>query len=974
MTNHYAVPADLTREPWWPAVKSLSLQTVLDRLLENEDDHAWEVLQGHVFDAYGVSRYATRKEVAELLARETLGRWVAAWKPAQTKAAFGRIEELRGALTSLARVVMPPPDAGELGPLGAMRSWVFAARAEAAKSAVPRQVSYVLPAWDTPETISGFLESPLGARYGHADWFRRQAEELRQGVAQGEAARAARQERWRSATGPEVVTGLLALRERMAASELPLDEAHRDKASWCWSRVDDRIDVVVPGLLSCLSGPCQLATVSLAGAAPAVSCREGKAPCRLKLAAVEVAIEALLGEGLRSEELREHFARPAWERMLGRLQAAGAGAHGGDKSLGWVLRSATELAPAWVEPKKSGGWKSTKVNAHDLRGLEAQHPGDGPAIVLLDNLQYASEASKAERVGQALSALVGHERVFTRLGKELEPARVVREEPRVEVVQGERGARVVVRFGGQEVAEDDAPKPGRWIVKIDEAARVVRVGFWTQALHRAWVALRDEAHAAMPPESAAPLAETLLALGPYIPVARDASWLGEPLPPADDVVFRLGFEGPRGDKALTIEACVQPVPELGAMVPGEGEEIIPVRRDGKVGHVARDLERELAEASALTRALGLPPAPMGGFAWRVVGLEPAVDMWTALTTAAKEGGRLRVEWKTKPLSVQRQRRVDKLQLRLGLKKDWLDVQGGFMLDGGELPIGELLKALRDKKRFVQVDDTRVLEIGEALAKELAPLAALARAGESKEGGKDGGGLRASLLAAPLIAELEALGAATSSWACSMAARTCRPPRCPVTTRATTPAAATSATCKAGTAMACATSAAPSPIPTARGNPLSRPASRTATPRTCEPSKAGMAMGCATSAARAPIPTAPGLRRVGKATTRATRAGTRATTVPGAGARTSPATSVRRWAGTAMAGVTSTASAPIPTADPGRGCEDRRARQAARRRSGHATCGAACPKMTRSTSDSAAPRVVSADMKSRKEWSLRVSAQ
>jgi len=81
------------------------------------------------------------------------------------------------------------------------------------------------------------------------------------------------------------------------------------------------------------------------------------------------------------------------------------------------------------------------------------------------------------------------------------------------------------------------------------------------------------------------------------------------------------------------------------------------------------------------------------------------------------------------------------------------VRGGFQLDGGELPLAELLQALRDKKRFVQLDDERVLELGAALTKELAPLEALMRASEDKDGG-----LRASMFAAPLIAELESLGA------------------------------------------------------------------------------------------------------------------------------------------------------------------------------------------------------------------------
>jgi len=767
--SRFATPPDLTHAPWWPRARTLTFEQVY-ALIGRVEPLAMQTVFDDYIDLQQLTQRITERQARNKLDNATLGSWVAAWRPLKHLVAGQRLAQLRSALAALGGALDKEfdsaPVADALGPIGAMDVRVLSARRQQCGLEIPGLNPYLTGAWGQPQTVSAHLDSPWVRGTELRAWCTTTAKELSAALAREAPARAQQLAAWRAAAPGPVTAGLLGLQEGLAKTETPIDDALRAATVLSWDALSDEIAATVPGpsgLFACLSGPCQRATVAVGGEQPTAHCDQGAKPCRMKLAAVERVLDALTGRlpGEGAESLRVHFQGPSWERMLKRLRASATTMPVEQGHLGWLLKSRDELAIAWFTPKKSGvGMKVNAISRAEVDRLDLEHPADAIALTLVKAAFQQRSGDHSDYLAQALAALVGSDRVYTRFERDLVRLRIEVVEPRVEVVQGADGPRVVVRLGDLALDPQIQPRPGNWTVAVDEAAGRVQIGFWSRGAHRAWLALRSSGDAVLPTESASALAETLLAIAPHVAVKKDASWLGEAHPPASDIVFRLGLEGPRGAKVLTVEACAEPVPELGPLPPGAGEEVIALRRDGRVGHVQRAFDRECQSVAAIARDVGLAVNDDGPFTWRIEGLEAAVQIWSALTASASGSAEarpvpapLRVEWRTKEPKVQRNRRIDKLRLKLGLKKDWLDVRGGFQLDGGELPLAELLQALRDKKRFVQLDDERVLELGAALTKELAPLEALMRASEDKDGG-----LRASMFAAPLIAELESLGA------------------------------------------------------------------------------------------------------------------------------------------------------------------------------------------------------------------------
>jgi len=71
MTIAYAVPHDLTREPWWAAVRGMKLDSVFDRLYPIDDD-AVAVLYNDAIRAFLLPRSVSRAKIRATMERETL--------------------------------------------------------------------------------------------------------------------------------------------------------------------------------------------------------------------------------------------------------------------------------------------------------------------------------------------------------------------------------------------------------------------------------------------------------------------------------------------------------------------------------------------------------------------------------------------------------------------------------------------------------------------------------------------------------------------------------------------------------------------------------------------------------------------------------------------------------------------------------------------------------------------------------------
>jgi len=495
---------------------------------------------------------------------------------------------------------------------------------------------------------------------------------------------------------------------------------------------------------------------------PKISCAYSRnIPCTLKRHCLETMLEAAVGfdaglpPNLR-DQLRSIVHADAGDLLIARLNRVNDRSDS-DKpegaTLGWLFVPYEKLDLVWLTKKKKGGLKSKRISKQSA-SQHIERPSHHIALTLLESKQtYAMRRHASvpmQFVAPALAQLTNDPSVFIAVpGEEIVPLKVEVHTPRLAPVQTESGMTFKVALGPVRL-HDNGLEPGEWITHYDGHGKVF-VGVVNEALIDALRAVRGLGTVELKAEHREKVAESLLLLDRRVPLAPDSSWLGKRHAIDHRWVLKLEYGGFRGHRFVFAELGLRIVPELGVLTPCEGTETLPLKRPGdngvEIGHVQRDFEREGNEAQDLIERLGMSPDD-GFWSERIDILEEAL----ALLSRAQDlsnAGQLEVAWAGSPVAVQRAKKPDKLSIRLGMKKDWFDLQGGFQLDGSELPLKELLEALRQNKRFVEVDDTTIVELDEELRKSLAPLTSLAR--------EQSGKVIASPLSAPLVEELERSG-------------------------------------------------------------------------------------------------------------------------------------------------------------------------------------------------------------------------
>ncbi|MFO0744472.1 MAG: SNF2-related protein [Myxococcota bacterium] len=487
----------------------------------------------------------------------------------------------------------------------------------------------------------------------------------------------------------------------------------------------------------------------------------------MKRLLVERALDAVTGDDLAHRAMREYLGAALEAAPGARLAAAGRGPDLDDVEghVGWVVRPPDSLVPSRIMPKKGGGLKSRTLQAAEHAQLEQRGHAHAIAMTLVARESRYHFSEHAQMTLQGLAVLAGQAGVYLRRTRDLVPVTVVADSPRVEVIPGDdgAGARLVVRWGDGSDGTDDTvvgrmspPHAGHWVMRVDEQHLKVYVGRWSAAAVRVWRSLSGDAPA-IPEEAAPELAETLLGLAGHVAVKKDASWLG-------DALVRPGrglpaaLRGParrEGARRRRSRAAGGRARRAGAVRwrqrhPGAARRAHRPRGARQRGR-GRGHPRRRAHGRAGGRAERLRLARRGPRAGRR-GVERARACAARTTCCWRSSGAgtgPRIHRATASTSCG----CASVCARTG------STSPAAMLDGAELLLRALLAALRDGKRFVALDDERVIEINQALARELAPLTALGRAPRASEaGGRRGRGLRASALAAPLVAELQAAGA------------------------------------------------------------------------------------------------------------------------------------------------------------------------------------------------------------------------
>jgi len=365
--------------------------------------------------------------------------------------------------------------------------------------------------------------------------------------------------------------------------------------------------------------------------------------------------------------------------------------------------------------------------------------------------RYGSHATEREDALNAMRQLVGHPHVVQARGRgPVRPVTVRHGQVRLGLLDAPAGQ---VRLTcctpeGQELPDGARTRLGEaagtglpLLLLLGEVLWVLEVPPQVAALI---ATLRPHADT-LPAEPARELLARLLGTAQQLPLHLGAEVAGEPVPADGTVRLRLTRQPGAG---LLVEPLVRPLPELGSQPAGEGPRELYALRDGVPIHAQRSLEDERQRSRELLQALGLT-ASGDATGQILLTLDTALDLLARLADRPPDDPP--VEWgDARRLHVSRPASARNLRLRVGNGQGWFQLGGELELDGVIVPLGELLRALRERRSYIAAGQDTYLRLSAALRRDLGAAATTLRGAERNA--------TVSRFAAPLLADLRAAGA------------------------------------------------------------------------------------------------------------------------------------------------------------------------------------------------------------------------
>ncbi|MEM1068226.1 MAG: DEAD/DEAH box helicase [Planctomycetota bacterium] len=192
--------------------------------------------------------------------------------------------------------------------------------------------------------------------------------------------------------------------------------------------------------------------------------------------------------------------------------------------------------------------------------------------------------------------------------------------------------------------------------------------------------------------------------------------------PIEDVNAELVIElRPRLGAGLHIALRMHEPRFRDLMVPGHAPAILPCLTDDGPVRLQRDLDREKQEADRIRHQFNLDRFnPDERYGWIAETDEQALEVLAAFYNGGEttprmiwpEGESIRVRGEITPGA---------LRVQIDDGRDWFGLNGSISLDGREVPLAELLAAVRDNRSLVQVGDRQFARISDQFRRRLQQL-------------------------------------------------------------------------------------------------------------------------------------------------------------------------------------------------------------------------------------------------------------
>jgi superfamily II DNA or RNA helicase len=343
----------------------------------------------------------------------------------------------------------------------------------------------------------------------------------------------------------------------------------------------------------------------------------------------------------------------------------------------------------------------------------------------VDRAFAAAQAARGHVDGEVARLLLGHPFVEDEHGVAL---RLVEAKPQISVGDDHR---LGIRALGRPVAAADL-EAGAALVDDPAHHRLIVVVADAQerALARAVAQLGD---APLPAGLVTQVTQRLKR--GRVEVELPSSLRGRERPASSSLLVTVAFvahgRDPVGGGAR-FQVRARPLPGGPTFLPGEGSERVFADDDSGPVWCRRGLDDERRRAGHLLVdcAVGEEDAA-GPFAFSLLDPTRAIAALTRLTSRAD----VDIAVAHDAVTIARAK-ADELRVRFSERTDWLGVDGGVDISEGErLALRPLIEALRAGRRYVVLDDTRLILLEDALRDRLATVAAFGVTTKGKGGGE-----------------------------------------------------------------------------------------------------------------------------------------------------------------------------------------------------------------------------------------------
>ncbi len=219
-------------------------------------------------------------------------------------------------------------------------------------------------------------------------------------------------------------------------------------------------------------------------------------------------------------------------------------------------------------------------------------------------------------------------------------------------------------------------------------------------------------------ESAAKFSVGSSSVDPLIRVKLPAQLAGPIEPVTAELVFELR---PRPGAGLYVALRMHDDRFRELMIPGQPPEIVSCLTESGPVRLQRDLAQEREVADGVIDRFSLQRlSPDGLHHWVAESDEIALDLLASLYSGGDQSPR--IIWpEGESIRVRGEITPSALRVQIDDRRDWFGLTGSISLDGREIPLAELLAAVRDHRALVQVGDRQFARISDAFRKRLQQL-------------------------------------------------------------------------------------------------------------------------------------------------------------------------------------------------------------------------------------------------------------